>query len=596
MKTYGRFEISEMPLGSPRFRNKVETFLKTNGLRLDPLDFYLAVTDSDENIVAGAGLRGDVVKCVAVSDSVREEGLSGTLVSEIIAVASARGIPNLKVYTKPENRAVFESMGFRLIARAPLAILMENGNGLASYCAYLGGCRTPGKNGVIVMNANPFTYGHLCLIAEASRQVDRLFVIPVREEGPDFSYEARKAMITSADLPGNVTVLEGSAYTVSAATFPTYFLKNLDDAARTQMRLDLDLFSRHIAPALGASVRFVGSEPEDVLTAEYNRTMETVLPESGIAVSVMDRFCLSGRPVSASTVRSALREGSFRKAAEPVPSSGWMYLAAFLMERSLLAELETPHKPGLVGPGSKGSHPDMDEDLMRKSIRTLRSSFERHFDLSDPVSTGKAVEMDVLSATSGVNTHRGAIFSQILVATAFLQILCGAYPADPQSLHDLPLVKIHQRNIRNFLEDRNLVSTLKERIGALASEVAPSTGSHGGRLVARYGVKGALPMAREGYGPLFEGWLPLYRSLEGDPFRNQKTLLRIMSELDDTCILHRTGPARALEVKAEAEELLRRFDPEELKGMDARYSLEGVSPGGSADMLALTILIDSLTR
>ena len=563
-----------MPLGSPRFRNKVETFLKANGLRLDPLDFYLAVTDPDENIVAGAGLRGDVVKCVAVSDSVREEGLSGILVSEIIAVASARGIPNLKVYTKPENRAVFESMGFRLIARAPLAILMENGNGLASYCAYLGRFRGAGKTGVIVMNANPFTYGHLHLVAEASRQVDRLFVIPVREESPDFSYEARKAMIMSSDLPGNVTVLEGSAYTVSAATFPTYFLKNLDDAARTQMRLDLDLFSRHIAPALGASVRFVGSEPEDALTAEYNRTMETVLPERGIAVSFMDRFCLSGRPVSASAVRSALREGSFRKAAEPVPSSGWMYLAAFLMERSLLAELETLHKPGLVGPGSKGSHPDMDEDLMRRSIRALRSSFERHFDLSDPVSTGKAVEMDVLSVTGGVNTHRGAIFSQILVATAFLQILGEAYPA----------------------EERDLVSTLKERIGALASEVAPSTGSHGGRLVARYGVKGALPMAREGYGPLFDGWLPLYRSLEGDPFRNQKTLLRIMSELDDTCILHRAGPARALEVKTEAAELLRRFDPEELKEMDMRSSREGISPGGSADMLALTILIDSLTR
>jgi triphosphoribosyl-dephospho-CoA synthase len=69
-----------------------------------------------------------------------------------------------------------------------------------------------------------------------------------------------------------------------------------------------------------------------------------------------------------------------------------------------------------------------------------------------------------------------------------------------------------------------------------------------------------------------------------------------MSELDDTCILHRAGPARALEVKAEAAELLRRFDPEELKEMDMRYSREGISPGGSADMLALTILIDSLTR
>ena len=49
-------------MGSPRFRNKVEAFLKANGLRLDPLDFYLAVTDPEGNIVAGAGLYGDIIK------------------------------------------------------------------------------------------------------------------------------------------------------------------------------------------------------------------------------------------------------------------------------------------------------------------------------------------------------------------------------------------------------------------------------------------------------------------------------------------------------------------------------------------------------
>ncbi len=583
-------------MGSPRFRNKVEAFLKANGLRLDPLDFYLAVTDPEGNIVAGAGLYGDIIKCVAVSDDVREEGLAGTLVSELVASAASQGLSNLKVFTKPSNRQVFESLGFRQIGEAPEAILMENGNGLAAYCEYLRSLRRSGKAGVIVMHANPFTVGHLYLISEASRKVDYLYVIPVREEGTDFSYESRRTMIESAPLPGNVTLVQGSGYTVSAATFPTYFLKNLDDAALTQMRLDLDIFSRHLAPALGATVRFVGSEPDDPLTAAYNRMMEALLPERGIDVSVIGRLCAEEGPVSASAVRSALREGSFRRAAERVPASGWMYLTAFLMERSLLSELETPHKPGLVGPGSRGSHEDMDMELMRRSIRTLRESFERHFDLSDPVSTGKAVEADVLSATGGINTHRGAIFSQILAATAFLQLLGGSQASDSQLLLDYSLVEINRRKINLFLADRDLASTLKQRIAELAERVQPSSDSHGGRLVAKYGVKGALAIAREGYEVLFREWLPLYRSLGGDPYRNQKTLLRIMSELDDTCILHRAGPERARNVKEEAAELLLHFDPDRLKEMDVRYSREGISPGGAADMLALTIFIDSMTR
>ena len=69
---------------------------------------------------------------------------------------------------------------------------------------------------------------------------------------------------------GHLSVLEGSPYVISAATFPTYFLKDLSTAAETQMLLDLDLYKRWIAPALGVSVRFVGSEPTDALTARYN--------------------------------------------------------------------------------------------------------------------------------------------------------------------------------------------------------------------------------------------------------------------------------------------------------------------------------------
>ncbi len=69
-----------------------------------------------------------------------------------------------------------------------------------------------------------------------------------------------------------------------------------------------------------------------------------------------------------------------------------------------------------------------------------------------------------------------------------------------------------------------------------------------------------------------------------------------MSTLDDTCVIHRVGYERAQEVKEEAKTLLEDFSEEGLREMKQRYDAEGISPGGAADMLALTILIDSLTN
>ena len=67
-----------------------------------------------------------------------------------------------------------------------------------------------------------------------------------------------------------------------------------------------------------------------------------------------------------------------------------------------------------------------------------------------------------------------------------------------------------------------------------------------------------------------------------------------MSVLDDTCVLKRVGAERAAQVKQEAQMLLDHFTEEGLKELCERYSTEGISPGGSADMLALTIFIHSI--
>ena len=563
MEQYKDYHITEMPLGTPFFRTQVERFLGDNGLAFEEVDSYYAVTGDDGVLLAGAGIRGDVIKCVAVDEAHRSEGLMAPLISRIIARQGGR---NLKVFTKPQYVALFESLGFHLIARAPKAVLLENGRELEAYCRYLSGLPRKGVCGVVVMHANPFTLGHRHLLETALRQVDTLFVIPVKEDRSLFPYAERRAMLEA--VPG-VVLAEGSAYQISAATFPTYFLKDLSEASETQMRLDLDLFARHIAPALGVSVRFVGEEPEDGLTARYNALMGEILPAFDIKTLVVPRFCMDGVAVSASRVRRALADGRYAEAARLTPSTDHPYLLAELAARALRMELDTPLKPGLVGPDSSGAHTDMDYALMQKGIAAIRPWFPRMASADGPeelIELGLAAERDMLAATGGVNTHRGAIFCLGIA-------LAAASGREMETLHSEDVMQNSLRQIaevvlRKQLDDSKLHFTLKD-------------------------LHGARAMATQGYAPLFSDWLPLYRQTRSP----QKTLLRIMSSLEDSCVLHRAGTERAARVREEAAAMLGTapgLEMTELKAMCDRYAAEGISPGGAADMLALTIFIDSI--
>ena len=543
MEPFETIDIQELPLSVPMVRRQVEDFLGSNGLRLGEVDLYLAVLSAEGAILAGGGLRRDILKCLAVSAEARSLGLSVPLISRLLSVASERGCTNVKVFTKPENLSVFESLGFKLLASAPKAILLENGRGLADYCQYL---RAHPASGVIIMNANPFTLGHKYLVEQA--ESSNLVIIPVKEDASRFPYTERLAMLR-AGSDGLADVVEGSDYQISAATFPTYFLKDLSDAAETQMRLDIDLFGRHIAPALGATVRFVGSEPADPLTARYNALMKELLPAYGVEVVEIPRQTFSTQPIMATTVRALLDEGRFKAASALTPESTWPYLLADLAERALRMELDTPMKPGLVGPDSVGAHKDMDYDVMRKGIAAIRPFFPRMAMAGTPDELrqlGIDAEAAMLAATSGVNTHRGAIFALGL------------------ALYRHPIAETAARLDNGSSKRREA------------------------------GVRGAMQMAKDGYKELFEDWLPYYAGVKSDAYGLQKTLLRIMATLDDTCVIHRVGFERAMAVKDEAKALAGHFDLDGLRRMCERFAAEGISPGGAADMLALTILIDSI--
>ncbi len=128
--------------------------------------------------------------------------------------------------------------------------------------------------GSIVMNANPFTLGHRYLIEQALQQCDHLHLFIVGEDASQFSYTERFEMIKQGifDL-SNITLHSGSDYIISRATFPNYFLKDQLITDESYFEIDLKLFRLHIAQALGITHRFVGTELNCPVTAEYNRQM-----------------------------------------------------------------------------------------------------------------------------------------------------------------------------------------------------------------------------------------------------------------------------------------------------------------------------------
>ena len=711
-------EIQTLNPTTPRQRQRIEAFLKRNGLRIDDMNYYAAVLDDDGEMIAGGGLKDDVIKCVAVDDAHKGEAIANTLVSHLISHANQEGYGCIKLFTKPKNRQLFESLSFRLLAEAPEAILMETGFGGISntvealkkikeesekYKEYNKECKedskkckedskeckedskeckeeektnlntstpqhlntsylntstpqhlntsylntstpqhrntTPPRGGVVIMNCNPFTLGHRYLIEQAAKQVERLYVMVVREDCSLFAYTERKAMVEQgvADIE-NVNVIDGSDYAISRATFPTYFLKRLDDAADTQMLLDLDLFRRHIAPALGATVRFVGTEPTDQLTRRYNQLMHEALKD----VRETARLEKDGNAVSASRVRKAMEEGDMNTIRQLVPPTTLPYIIAHLATQALQAELDTTPKPGLVDKDNNGAHRDMDHALMQLSINTLHPYFVRlallGFSDTLPSHTvirdaGIEAEKAMLAATNGVNTHKGALFSMGLavVAAAYEEKKAAANKKvrgkeergkerEKEERED-SLVSIE--NLSPLESLASPLSSLQLTIKALAASFPDTSGTHGSKAKLLSNgtttIKGALDNAREGYEKLFAEWLPFYneRRKSHDAHALHKTLMRIMCDLDDTNVIYRTNVATAEEVKQEARALLANFEEayaaqdkekcataiEEkcasaellaLKDMDRRYTERNISPGGAADMLSLTVFIGSI--
>ena len=248
------------------------------------------------------------------------------------------------------------------------------------------------------------------------------------------------------------------------------------------------------------------------------------------------------------------------------------FAAEFLGEQgelALLREARLTPKPGLVDRRSSGAHRDMDLLLLETSAHTLRPFFARAAvlglrggDAAALQALGLEAEAAMLAATGGVNTHRGAIYAFGLLLWAM-----G----------------------RRLAEERLDVF---ETAAAMAAELSPGGGdSHGAQVRRQYGAPGARGEALAGYPHARMAW-ELLRA-EGD----LSALLALLAEMEDANVLYRGGPAGLLWLQGEARRILALPLGERqaaAEALDHSCIRRGLSPGGSADLLAAGYLLRAL--
>lgn len=179
------------------------------------------------------------------------------------------------------------------------------------------------NNGSIVMNCNPFTFGHRYLIELAAKNVDLLFIFVVEEDKSFFKYQDRFEMIRkgTSDIP-NVIVVPSGKFIISSFTFPEYFMKDYVKEKNFDVSMDVETFCKYIAPPLCIKKRFAGEEPFDPVTKNYNENMARILPSYGMEFCEIPRFSIEPtKVISATEVRKLLKENNLEEIKKYVPES-----------------------------------------------------------------------------------------------------------------------------------------------------------------------------------------------------------------------------------------------------------------------------------
>ena len=318
------YTITEILPSDKRGMAQVDALLSQEGIRRDGnLDYTCGLLDDDYRVIATGSCFGNTLRCFAVSHEHQGEGLLNQIITHLIEIQQERGNLHLFLYTKISTARFFGDLGFYEIARVNgTLVFMENRrDGFSAYLNALEKTRAEGRSAALVMNANPFTLGHQYLAETAAAGCDTLHLFVVSEDASLVPFPVRRQLVRAgtAHLP-NVILHDSGPYLISAATFPSYFLKDKAQVIEGHARLDLEIFKK-IATVLNVTARYVGEEPTSQVTGLYNRIMVDELPKAGITCRVIPRKAIDGQAISASTVRKALQTGDMETFRRLVPES-----------------------------------------------------------------------------------------------------------------------------------------------------------------------------------------------------------------------------------------------------------------------------------
>ena len=240
--------LTTILLNDTSAQKQMDVLLEQEGIRRDGnLDYTCGLFDEDWKLAATGSCFGNTIRCLAVSNDRQGEGLLNQIVTHLMEVQAERGNTRLFLYTKPKSAKFFGNLGFYEIARVEgNLVFMENRRrGFGDFCSALEKARRGGRSAAIVMNANPFTLGHLHLVERAAAENDTVHLFVLSEEAGPIPFAVRKRLVEAgtAHLP-NVVRHDSGPYIISSATFPSYFLKDEDTVIRTHAALDLEIFGK----------------------------------------------------------------------------------------------------------------------------------------------------------------------------------------------------------------------------------------------------------------------------------------------------------------------------------------------------------------
>jgi len=263
-----------------------------------------------------------------------------------------------------------------------------------------------------------------------------------------------------------------------------------------------------------------------------------------------------------------------------------------LAQQAILYEVSLTPKPGLVDKLSNGSHTDMTYQTFIDSTAAISPWFGelireglafRDKDLRKALplirNIGLRMEASMCEATCNINTQKGIIFLMGLSLFA-----CGKL-----------LSQSHRFNTDEF---RRLIGTICQ--GLVKRELADSTGSlksHGEKIFLKYGFGGARGEAENGFETVFRHGLAQLNSV--DQLNEEaltKSFLAIASINNDTNILYRRGPQVLTTFQNLCKSALDNYNESNYAEVIDFCKNENISPGGSADLLAVTIFVRLVIR